>query len=84
MDRNQTVTDRNQTVLYEDFQRARLAAIEETDLYRDVSFEDPRKEALWCTVVSRTEVAERLLKLWLRDVHEPVSGLHREPERAVT
>jgi CHASE3 domain sensor protein len=62
--------DLNQTVLYEDFQEAQQAAVEVTDRYRDTPADDPRKDALWREVVSRTELSHRLLKRWLAEVEE--------------
>jgi len=61
-------------MLYEDFQRARLAAVEVTDRYREASADDPHKDALWRDVVSRTDLAHQLLKRWLAEVEarEPV------------
>ncbi len=66
------------TMLYEDFQQARLAAVEVTDQYRDAPADDPRKDALWRDVVSRTDLAHQLLKRWLAKVEAP------EPELAVS
>jgi len=66
--------DVRSTMLYEDFQRARLAAVEVTDRYREASADDPHKDALWRDVVSRTDLAHQLLKRWLAEVEarEPV------------
>jgi hypothetical protein len=63
--------DWNHTVLYEDFQAARAAAVEATDRYRDTPADDPRKDALWGEVVTRTELSHRLLKRWLAEVGHP-------------
>ena len=63
------------TPLYEDVQQARVAAVEVTDLYRDVPADDPRKDALWQDVVSRTELAHQLLKRWLDEVDAPELAL---------
>jgi len=60
--------DVRNTLLYEDFQRARLAAVEVTDRYREASADDPHKDALWRDVVSRTDLAHQLLKRWLAEV----------------
>ncbi len=70
--------DLRSTMLYEDFQRARLAAVEVTDLYREAPADDPHKDALWRDVVSRTDLAHQLLKRWLAEVEAP------EPELALT
>jgi hypothetical protein len=69
--------DLRSTMLYEDFQQARLAAVEVTDQYRDVAADDPHKDALWRDVVSRTDLAHQLLKRWLAEVeaHEPELAL---------
>ena len=70
--------DLRSTMLYEDFQQARLAAVEVTDQYREAPADDPRKDALWRDVVSRTDLAHQLLKRWLAEVEVP------EPELAVS
>ena len=67
--------DLRSTMLYEDFQRARLAAVEVTDRYREAAADDPRKDALWRDVVSRTDLAQRLLKRWLAEVEVPELAL---------
>jgi hypothetical protein len=56
-----------QTVLYEDFQDAQQAAVEVTDRYRETPAGDPRKDALWQEVVTRTETSARLLRRWLAE-----------------
>jgi hypothetical protein len=63
-----------QTVLYEDFQNAQQAAVEVTDRYSATPAGDPRKDALWQEVVSRTEASHRLLKRWLAEVDEGVDS----------
>jgi hypothetical protein len=70
--------DLRSTMLHEDFQRARLAAVEVTDRYREAPADDPHKDALWRDVVSRTDLAHQLLKRWLAEVEAP------EPELALT
>ncbi len=70
--------DLRSTMLYEDFQQARLAAVEVSDQYREAPADDPRKAALWREVVSRTDLAHQLLKRWLAEVEAP------EPELALT
>ncbi len=70
--------DLRTTMLYEDFQQARLAAVEVTDRYRDAPAGDPRKDALWRHLVSRTDLAHQLLKPWLAEVEAP------EPELTLT
>jgi hypothetical protein len=70
--------DLRTTMLYEDFQQARLAAVEVTDRYRDAPADDPCKDALWRDVVSRTDLAHQLLKRWLAEVDAP------EPELALS
>jgi hypothetical protein len=67
--------DLKQTMLYEDFEHARLVAVEVTDRYRDAPADDPRKDALWRDVVTRTEVAQQLLKRWLNEVDAPELAL---------
>ena len=67
--------DLRSTMLYEDFQQARLAAVEVTDRYRDAPADDPRKAALWRDVVTRTELAHTLLKRWLAEVESPELAL---------
>jgi len=66
------------TMLYEDFQRARLAAVEVTDRYREATADDPYRDALWRDVVTQTDHAQQLLKRWLAEVEAP------EPELALT
>ena len=63
--------DVDHAMLYEDFQQARAAAVELTDRYRAVPHDDPCKDALWRDVVSRTVLAQRLLKRWLDEVDTP-------------
>ena len=70
--------DLRSTMLYEDFQQARLAAVEVTDRYRDAPADDPHKDDLWRDVVSRTDLAHQLLKRWLAEVEAP------EPELAAS
>ena len=67
--------DLRSTMLYEDFQRARLAAVEVTDRYREAPDDDPHKDALWRDVVSRTDLAHQLLKRWLAEVEAPELAL---------
>ena len=67
--------DLRSTTLYEDFQQARLAAVEVTDRYRAAAADDPRREALWRDVVSRTDRAHSLLKRWLAEVEAPELAL---------
>ncbi len=67
--------DLRSTMLYEDFQQARLAAVEVTDQYREAPADDPRKDALWRDVVSRTDLAHQLLKRWLAEVEAPELAL---------
>jgi hypothetical protein len=57
---------RNQTVLYEEFERARQAAVEVTDRFQDLQADDPRRPALWDAVMRQTETARELLECWLR------------------
>jgi hypothetical protein len=63
------------TIIYEDFQQARFAAVEVTDRYREAPADDPHKDALWREVVSRTELAHTLLKAWLAEVETPELAL---------
>jgi hypothetical protein len=67
--------DLRSTMLYEDFQQARLAAVEVTDQYREAPADDPRKAALWREVVSRTDLAHQLLKRWLAEAEAPEAEL---------
>jgi hypothetical protein len=69
--------DLHETMLYEDFQQARLAAVEVTDRYRAAPDDDPYKDNLWRDVVSRTELAHQLLKRWLAEVEAPDLALSR-------
>lgn len=55
------------SVRYEAFQDAQQAAVEVTDRYCAIPVGDPRKEALWQEVVSRTEESHNLLKAWLAE-----------------
>jgi hypothetical protein len=57
---------RDATVLFEEFGRARQAAIELTDRYRDCGVGDPHRPVLWDEVVRQTETARQLLEQWLR------------------
>jgi len=65
-------------MLYEDFQRARMAAVEVTDRYRAAAADDPRKDALWRDVVNQTELAHQLLKRWLANVEAPELATSRQ------
>ena len=67
--------DLRSTMLYEDFQQARLAAVEVSDQYREAPADDPRKAALWREVVNRTDLAHQLLKRWLAEVEAPELAL---------
>jgi hypothetical protein len=63
--------DLHETMLNEDFQQARLSAVDVTDRYRVADADDPCKNALWRDVVSRTELARQLLQRWLDEVDAP-------------
>jgi len=54
------------TVLYEDFVRAREEAVELTDRYRNSPADAPNRDELWDLVVVQTETARLLLESWLR------------------
>jgi hypothetical protein len=62
-------TDLN--VLYEDFQRARQAAMEVTDRFYDLRPDDPRRPEVWDVVVRQTETARQLLERWLQGQPSP-------------
>src|ERR1700737_3028777 len=53
------------TVLYEEFVRARQEAMRLTDRYRDASLDAADLAALWEQVVRQTETAQGLLLSWL-------------------
>jgi hypothetical protein len=53
------------TVLYEDFVRAREEAVELTDRYRNSPADAPNRDQLWDRVVVQTETARLLLESWL-------------------
>ena len=53
------------TVLYEEFVRARQEAMRLTDRYRDASLDAADRAALWEQVVRQTETAQGLLLSWL-------------------
>jgi hypothetical protein len=77
--------DVKEAALYEDFQQARVGALEVTDRYRDVPSGDPRKDDLWRGVVTHTAVAQDLLKRWLDEVDAPEPALCRGyPNRPLT
>jgi hypothetical protein len=59
-------------MLYEDFQRARQAAVEMTDRFYDSRADDPRRGELWDAVVRQTETARQLLVLYLQAEAESV------------
>ncbi len=56
----------DETVLYEQFVRARLKAVQLTDTYRETPANDPRRAVIWEGVVQQTELARTLLESWLR------------------
>ena len=55
----------DETVLYEEFVRARQEAVELTDQYREAPADAPNRDQLWERVVRQTETARRLLEFWL-------------------
>jgi hypothetical protein len=57
---------RDETVLHDEFQRARQAAMEVTDRFYDCRADDPSRPALWDAVVRQTETARQLLERWLQ------------------
>lgn len=55
-----------ETVLYDEFIRARQQAIALTDEYREAKHADaPERDQLWARVVRQTETARILLESWL-------------------
>jgi hypothetical protein len=67
------------TVLYEEFVRARQEAVKLTDRYREAPADAQERDLLWERVVRQTETARLLLVSWLREVEPPVE--EREPLR---
>jgi hypothetical protein len=67
------------TVLYEEFVRARQEAVKLTDRYREAPTDAQERDLLWERVVRQTETARLLLVSWLREVEPPVE--EREPLR---
>jgi hypothetical protein len=56
----------DETVLYEEFVRARQEAVELTDRYREATLDAPDRDLLWERVVRQTETARLLLESWLK------------------
>jgi hypothetical protein len=54
------------SVLYEEFVRARQEAVALTDQYREAPADAPYRDELWERVVRQTETARMLLEMWLR------------------
>jgi hypothetical protein len=67
----------DETVLYEEFVRARQAAVELTDRYREAPVDAPDRAQLWESVVRQTETARQLLESWLDEQPDKKD----EPER---
>jgi hypothetical protein len=61
------------TLLYEQFELARVRAVELTDRYRATACDDPEKGPRWDRVVRQTELARWLLEAWLRSGSPPDS-----------
>jgi hypothetical protein len=55
----------DETVLYEEFVRARQEAVALSDRYRDAPANAPDRDLLWERVVRQTETARVLLESWL-------------------
>lgn len=55
----------DETVLYEEFVRARQEAVSLTDRYREAPADAPDRAQLWERVVRQTESARLLLESWL-------------------
>jgi hypothetical protein len=64
----------DETVLYEEFVRARQAAVELTDRYRESPMDAPDRDLLWERVVRQTETARLLLESWLEGEIELYRG----------
>ncbi|HLZ29435.1 MAG TPA: hypothetical protein VKV73_19125 [Chloroflexota bacterium] len=68
----------DETVLYDEFARARQEAVELTDRYREAPSDAPDRDALWDQVVRRTETARSLLESLL-DCGSGVSDQDQAP-----
>ena len=55
-----------QMLLYEEFVRARSAAMALTDRYHQLAADDPARPVEWDHVVRQTEAARQMLEAWLR------------------
>ena len=53
-------------MLYEQFERARNAAIASTDHYHDLSVDNPARPDAWAYAMHQTEVARQRLEDWLQ------------------
>ncbi len=70
----------DETVLYEEFVRARAEAVELTDRYREAPTDAPDRDLLWERVVRQTETARSLLESWLEgERYTPGIGGHVAP-----
>ncbi len=60
----------DEELLYDEFSRARLEAVELTDRYREAPSDAPYRDELWEEVVRQTETARSLLQSFLGDESE--------------
>jgi len=69
----------DETVLYEEFVRARMEAVALTDKYREAyEANAPDRDLLWERVVDQTEAARLLLESWLESGHSEPEETERD------